>query len=419
MYRTLKTFIGTALVFGVVTGAARAETVTLEVSATPSIYKSMFEGFVKAFEAENPGIRIELDASQRDQTPAIQNILRRAIVNDLPDVSFQGHNYVRTLADRGITVPLNAFVADDPDWNDKNYSGAVTESGTIGGTVHGLGVAVSFPMIYYNRNLVDPVKGAGAPFPDTWEGVLDLAKKVQQKNPDVIGAFHRKNAWFYQIQLNSRGGRHMSADETVITFDGPEGLGVFRLLADFGKMGQAAADMTREQARQAFLGGQIAILTDTSSVMLRHQNQVGDRFSLATARMPVPAENGRIPAAGIAAVMLTQEKTRQSAAWKFIKFVVGPKGQLIVARNSGYIPANLAAIEQSPELKDTLEKRPLQRPALDTLPIATAWYAFPGENAAKIDKAFLEHMRLASTLKLAPEDTLASLKSEIEKLLPR
>ena len=417
-----KTFRSVAVATLLVAGLsfpASADPVTLRVTATPSIFSPMFEGFVEAFAAENPDVQIVLEVSTRDQIDAIQDILRDSLVDDLPDVSFQGYNYVRTLADRDLTVPLNSFIAGDPDWNEQTYSSSVADSATLAGQVHGLGVAMAIPILYYNADLVDTAQGEGAPFPDTWEGVIALSRQIGALDRDIIGGFHRVRQWFFQAQIESRGGSLMNDDEDTLAFAGPEGLSTFEVVAAFGEAGQADAFMTREQARQAFVSGVIGILTDTSSVMLRHDEQVGGRFRLGTAPFPIPADDGRVPAAGVAAVMLTRDDERQAAAWEFMKFVAGEQGQLIVAETTGYIPANLAAIENSPELSDLLAGRPLMAAALSALPRVSAWYAFPGANAARIDNQIAEHMRMVSTLELSPEEALTSLANQVEALLPQ
>lgn len=175
--------------------------------------------------------------------------------------------------------------------------------------------------------------------------------------------------------------------------------------------------MTREQVRQAFIGETVGLFTDSSGLLARHLAQVGDRFELGVARWPILAEDGGVPPSGIAAVMSTKDESRRNAAWAFMKFAAGPRGQELVVRNSAYVPVNSAAVEQSKSLQDFFVQNPLMRVALDTARDAIAWHAFPGPNAGKIDEEIRQHLRTVATLEKTPEEALASLRERVAAMM--
>lgn len=397
---------------------AAAQETTLTVTATPSIFKPMFERFVSEFEAANPDIDVELTVPPGEQREMIQDILRRALVNDLPDVTFQGYNFISVLADRDLPVALDGLIASDPDWTDETFSPSVAAAATFREQVLGLGVGISFPVLYYNADLVRQAQGGEAAFPETWEGVVELAVDVGALSDDVIGGFHRFHPWIFQAQIESRGGRLMNSEETEITFDGQEGTQTFALYRAFAEAGQGAFAMTREQARQAFASGTVGILTDSSSVLKNYQDQIGDAFEIGIARFPI-VEGGSIPAAGVASVMLTEDETQQAAAWRFMKFVSGPQGQVIVAEETAYVPANTVVVDDPDYLADYYAERPLMRAALQTLPYASAWYSFPGENSVKIGDVIYDRVQSVLTLETEPGEGLELLVSEVQDLLPQ
>ena len=418
MHRTLKTVAAGALGLLSVANHAVADTITLEVTATPSIFTTMFEGFAEAFEAANPDIRIELDTSQRDQSDMIQALLRQSLIGDVPDVSFQGYNYLRLLVDQGLAVPLDAFVAGDPQWTEDAFSPSVTASGMIGGTVYGLGVGMSFPIVYYNADLVAEVQDGDRTLPSDWDGIFDVGARVQERHPGFLGAFTHYNPFMYQGFVGSHGGRMMNADETEITFVEEPGQRTLDLLRRFGEAGQAERDMTRSQARQAFIGGSVAILVDSSSSLASFEDQTEGAFEIGTARLPLIADDARLPTAGIAAVMLTRDEALQDAAWRFMRFVASPEGQAIVGQTTGYVPANRLAVDRPDILGDYYAERPNMDAALSSIPIAMTWYAFPGENAARIDRAIQDRLGQVITLQQAPEEAMQSLEAEVRSMLP-
>ncbi|MGV6876217.1 extracellular solute-binding protein [Pseudochelatococcus sp. B33] len=418
MHPTLKAVAASLILATSSVASASAEEITLDVWATPSIFKSMFDRLVDGFEAKNPDIKINLDASQRSQEDIVQAVLRQALVGDLPDISFQGPNFLRTIADLGVTVPLDGLIAGDPDWTSENYSEALAAGGTVSGSVHGIPIGLSVPVLFYNADLVKQAQG-DAPFPDTWDGIIGLAAKIGSLNSSVVGGFYRTDALFYQAQVNARGGTFMNEAETEIAFTGPEGLDALTFYKRIGEAGQGRTPMTRDQARQAFAGGTVGMLSDTSSGIASRLEEIGDRFTMGVASFPIPAADGGIPSPGIVATISTKDEARQQAAWLFIKYLVSVEGQEIVATETSYIPANGAVFDKSDVLKNLAVNQPLLAPALDSANHAVAWYAFPGQNAAKIDEVMAATIEAVSTLRIKPEEALSKMRSDVEALLPR
>lgn len=175
----------------------------------------------------------------------------------------------------------------------------------IDGQIQGIGVGFSVPVLYYNADLVRQASG-DAPFPKTWDEIIKLAKKIEGSNERVVGGFYRTDALFFQAQLNSRGTGYMDSKETVILPDNDAAQSAFALIKSIGEAGQAKVPMQREQARQAFTSGTVGMLSDMSSQIASFKKQIAGNFELGVARFPIPAASGRIPAAGIAAIMSTK-----------------------------------------------------------------------------------------------------------------
>lgn len=390
----------------------------LRVSATPSVFRPMFEALRLEFERQHPGVRVEITASARDQEQQILNTLRRNLIKDLPDISFEGFKELRVLERRRIGIPLNALVAHDSDWS-RQYGPAVTESASVNGSSIGLGVALSVPIVYYNADLVAPVLGS-APMPASWDGLMALVDTLSKRaRRGALGGFiqHATNSWNYLAMVEGLGGSMMNADESAITFDNAIGRRALEIHSAFGRAGQARMDMDREQARQAFAAGTIALMIDSSSSLALLEKQIADRFPLGTARMPMVA-NGRLPASGIAAVMMTRDSARQAAAWQFMRYVCGPAGQMLIGKSTGYLPANNFVVSRKDMLGGYYEARPRVRAVVDSLPFATRWYAFPGDNAAKIDSIIANGVSSVISLSKSPDQALVSMRRSVEALLP-
>ncbi|CAH1660898.1 extracellular solute-binding protein [Chelatococcus asaccharovorans] len=392
---------------------AFAET-KLTVSATPAIFKPMFESFARNFEAQNPGVKISLDIPAGDQEDMIQDLLRKSLIGNVPDVTFQGYNFIRTVVSRQLAQPLDAIIARDQEWVDKSVSPNVTASTVIDGQVYGVGVAYSFLVIYYNADLVKAAIG-DAPFPATWDGLLSLAETIGQKNKDNIGGYIRPDSWVLQALVDGAGGTLADPKTNAPRFANEEGRDAFALLRQFGLAGQGNIPMSTDQARQAFAAGKIGFMTDASSILSRVEKETAGKFNLGVARFPI-AGNGKIPAAGIAALMLTKDEERQKVAWQFLKFLTGVDGQIDVVNNTSYVPTNTVAIKDSAALRAALSKQPKMQTAIDTVPSASAWYAFPGANTARIDKEINDTMAAVVTLRQEPVPALKALEAKVKEL---
>lgn len=390
----------------------------LQVSATPSVFRPMFEVLRSAFERDHPGLRVAITASARDQEQQILTTLRRHLIGDLPDVSFEGFRHLRMLARRRIGVPLDAWVASDAGWS-KHYGRAVVDSAQVDGACIGLGVALSVPIIYYNANLVAGVLGS-ARLPEHWDGLLALIDALGKRaGPGALGGFiqHESSSWNYLAMLESLGGSMMNADESEIAFDDALGRRALAIHAAFGRAGQARMDMSREQARQTFAAGKIALMIDSSSSLAMLEKQIAGRFPLGTARVPL-VPDGRLPASGIAAVMMTRDPARQAAAWQFIRYICGPAGQMLIGKSTGYLPANDIVVSRSDLLGSYYEARRSVRAVVESLPFATRWYAFPGDNSAKIDSVIANGVSSVISLSKSPDQALASMRRSVQALLP-
>ncbi len=398
---------------------AQSYEATIRVSTTPLKYADLFRQLTEVFEAKHPEIKIKLETPAGNQADAIQLALRQGVVKDLPDVSFQGLNYIKPLADHGYVIPLDSFIAGDSGWSGDIYSSSVTSVSMVGKKTMGLGAAFTVPIIYYNADLVAEAQNGDPNLPGNWEAILGLAKKIQAAHPDVLGAYTRYNAFIGQGHIMSMGGRIGNEDGSIATLTEPQALEAIRLIAEFGKAGQGALNLSTSQARQQFVSGKLGILLDSASALKNYSKKSNGIFTLGTAHFPF-TEKSTMPVFGLVVLMHTDNPERQKAAWEFMKFVTGPQGQTIIGRQTGYIPANQVAVRRSDLLGDYYKTLPIFNAALETLPIAVPYYVFQGDgSSARVNRLFEDVLRLAVTGQLSPGETAERLNNKITAIIPR
>ncbi|MFD2053687.1 extracellular solute-binding protein [Mesorhizobium calcicola] len=402
------------------TEANAAEELTLRVSAAPSIVADMYEAMARAFEAKHPKIKIDIDTSQRDYNAQVDATLRDSLTGQLADVSIQGNNKIRLYVDRGLAVPLDDYLSVELKSDETTLSPSVASIGEVGGKVYGLGLSVSAPVIFYNLDLVKKVDVDPSGLPTTWDGILELARKINDPASGTLGAYftYDQADWFWIALIESQGGRMMTPDEKKVAFDGAQGLKAMQLLKAFGEAGQAEVDMPRDQVRQLFAAGKIAILADSSGSLGGFEKQSEEKFAIATRKFPLLSESARLPAGGGLGIVFAKDPERQKAAWEFLKFAAGADGQKIIAEKSSYLVANSRVATDPAMLGEFYRNKPNMKAAIEELPILNSWYSFPGQNSGKIINTLIDRMRSVITLKAEPEAALKATVQDIQALLP-
>ena len=418
--RKLMTLAAMAAAF--VAGPAMAQTEITVQYAIPDIFKDVQEEIAKQFMAANPTIKVKFIQPSKEYEDATQQVLRNAVTGQLPDVAFQGLNRQRILADRDIAQPLDAFIAAEKDWASKGYDGALLTLGQVKGKQYGMGFSLSTPIIYFNADLVKKAGGDPDKFPNTWEGIFALAKKIDDPANKIRGLHYDWDItgnWMWQTLVFSNGGTMLSADEKKVAFDGPPGQKAIATLAAMVNEG-TMGDISQATALQDFVAGRLGIWAHSTSRLGGVTKQTQGVFALRTARFPLGAgAASRLPAGGNVAMMLAKDPAKQKAAWEYIKFATGPVGATIMVKGTGYFPANALPAKDPKMLGDFYAANPNHQVAISQLPSMTAWYAFPGENGLKITDVIKDHLQSVVNKSGKPADVLAKMTADTQALLPK
>ena len=385
------------------------------------IFDKVFAELKTEFEKANPDLQVNYLPAYKEYEDAAQTGLRQAITKQLPDVGLQAINLQRLFVDRKIAVDISPFIAKEKDWQGQGFSPSMMALSTYGGKPYGLAFAASTPIIYINDDLVTKAGGDPAKFPTTWDGIFDIAKKVNALGNDNIGLFHSwaiTGNWMWQALVFSHGGTMMTADEKAIAFDQAPGKKSIELL---GRMVNDAGmpNLTPEASRAAFFGGKLAIWTESTSLLRVADEGVAGKFKWRTVRFPVPGPDPKLPTGGAATMMFATDPARQAAAWRYMKFITGPVGATIMVKGTGYMPPNSVPANDPTMLKPFYAEKPNHLTSLSQQPYMTAWYAFPGDNNLKIIQAIKDRLQTVVDKSAKPDAALAGMTADVAKLLPK
>jgi len=400
---------------------AHAETTLTVHYPMPGFFKDVMDTISKKFMEENPDIKITFANPSDTYEAGIQTIMRQAGTAEMPDVTFIGLNRLRMVNERDIPVDLGPFMAKDGNMAEQGFSDNILKLAQVNGKQVGLAFATSNPIMYYNADLVRKAGGDPDQPPKTWDEVIALSSKIKALGDGNEGIDFRWQGddWMFSALLFGAGGKMLNDDETGVAFNGPEGQKAFELVDRMVKEGGLPV-FTKQAGEQAFVAGKVGFAFQTTGALRNTIKNVGDKFDLRTAHIPlIDPVNGKLPTGGNAAVMLTRDAAKQDAAWKFIKFAAGPFGASVVVPGTGYVPNNELAAKSPDYLGNFYKENPLFRAGLEQMPLMQPWYAFPGSNGVKVTQTIVENLSRVVEQSAEPKEALDDAAAEVEGLLPR
>lgn len=397
-----------------------AEPITLDVLYNLPGFTKFHQPLADTFMKNNPDIAIKFAAPAAGYNEGQQQVLRAAVTGRLPDVYFSGYNLtaelVHTLAPRKQITDLGPFIAAEggQSFLDKNYSPKMAALGQVDGKQYGLPVNASSPIMYVNADLVTKAGGDPANMPTTFAGLIALAAKIHALDPKIAGMGYDINGWpddwLWQALIFEQGGTLVDAATKKVAFDNEIGLNALKLCRSFvTEGGQTLLDW--DQSRQQFGAGLTGFIFSTPAHVQTIEALVGDRFKLVTATFPLDnKEKGGVPTGGNSAVILTQDKAKQDAAWKYLKFITGPEAQNVIVRITGYLPTNKLAT--GPEyLAPYYAERPNVATAAKQADRSLPWAGYPGGDSVRIWRTQRDIIGTVMRGEVTPE---AGLKQIVE-----
>ena len=298
---------------------------------------------VKGFEAGHPNIKINVEPVA-GMGYDIKLIMQSAS-GTLPDIVFLADSLVPTFTKYKVVKDLRPFIEKDPTFpiNDiypQMLRTGMDKQGRIFQLPRELGVVVMF----YNRALF---RKAGLPDPTadwTRKDFLRMARKLTLRDKDgrvTQYGFSASYNWcgVYAPWVASEGGRVVTKDGELASFSSPESLKGLEDLVRLVTVEKVAMPPNRSitiPGVDPFAAGKIAM-----------QPQVFPQVPFYRATMKdgdwdvqvMPAGTvRRVTNMGAAGYGMSTNTKHPKEAWEFLKFIVSPEGQRILAASGSGIP---------------------------------------------------------------------------------
>jgi ABC-type sugar transport system permease subunit/ABC-type glycerol-3-phosphate transport system substrate-binding protein len=306
---------------------------------------------IAEFERRNP----DIDVAAMSMGAGAMNPqkLMTAIVGRVPpDVINQDRFTVGDWASRDTFMPLDDFLAKEtgPDAiKADNYYPAAWNEAIYRGKVYAIPNGIDDRMLFYNKAMfrevgLDPNKP-----PQTWEELLEYAKKLTKKNAD--GTYNRLgfipnygNSWLYLYSWQN-GGEFMSPDRRLCTLAAPENVGALQYMVDvydaLGGYEQVNIFQSGFQGgeQDPFFTGKLGMVINGSWIV-PNIARYAPGLDFGVAPPPVPKERlegkGRFAGqdkfltwTGGFSFAIPVGSRNPEAAWRFIRYMSSPEAWII------------------------------------------------------------------------------------------
>ena len=326
--------------------AVADETVTINFwhhySAQSAENETLMNVIIPAFEAENPGIKV--NAVSHEWAELHDKVLISAQSNQLPDVARCDIAWLPEFEEMGILVALDTEMADFAEVSGKLLDSAMSTT-VIGGHNYALALNTNSKIVFYNTAMLE---AAGVAVPATVEDWIEAVRKLSGENANgqqVWGWNEPALAgWNICPFIWTFGGSLTDEAQTVAT-------GYINSPATV-KAVEIFAALVKEGAITGFNSGDIPMTdgfgTGRYAMMLEGPWKSAELagaypgVAYGTAMMPA-GEGGSISVLGGEDIAMFNTANRE-AAWKFMQFMTGEFAETEMAK-CGQIPVNKAALE--------------------------------------------------------------------------
>lgn len=334
------------MMFAAVCPALAEDTVTINFwhhySAQSAENETLMNVLIPAFEAENPGIKV--NAVSHEWAELHDKVLVSANSNALPDVARCDIAWLPEFQKMGILVALDDEMADFADVSGQLLDSAMSTA-VIGGHYYALALNTNSKIVFYNTAMLE---AAGVEVPATMDAWVEAVKKLSGENANgqqVWGWNEPALAgWNICPFIWSFGGSLTNEDQTAATgfINSPATVKAIETFAELVKAGGITGFNAGDiPMTDGFGTGRYAMMLEGP---WKSAELAGAYPDVAYGTAPIPAgEGGSISVLGGEDIAMFNTANKD-AAWKFMQFMTGEYAETEMAK-CGQIPVNKAALE--------------------------------------------------------------------------
>lgn len=334
----------------------------------------LLEKMSAKFEAENPDIKVEVQALPWDQ--AHDKLLTAVASKTGPDVIQMGTSWIPEFADAGALLDLTEYTKEYANIDPANYFDSSLETTRFNDEYVGVPWYIDTRVLYYRTDLLESVGYKDGP--SNWDELKDAATKLAARGDDMYGIDLDQKDQMFTMAYAWQNGSEPITDDMVPRFNEAPYVEAVTFLNSFFKEGlaQAVSDMDITQAfasgvKPMFVSGPWMV-----NILKTDAPDIEGKWAVRT----VPGKESNTSFVGGSNLVVFKPSKNQEAALKYINYLSDVENQMEWLEVSDSLPARKQAWEEDvlksdPMLKVFGEQMKDARPA----PFITQWESIAQE----------------------------------------
>lgn len=331
---------------------------------------AQLDALVKEFN-EGPGKELQItveaiyQGKYSDSVTKMNSVLTSNNKNDLPDVMNLDATGKVSYASSDAAYTMDDALKADADYDTSKILKAALGNWNYAGVQLGMPFATSTSVTYYNKTMLDAAGVTSAP--STFADISALVAKIPETTSDnkkivaLQGSPNTPSLANYIGQLggyvvDKKNGSEGSATKLTCVEDGT----LSKFLTAWKAMYDAGALEVTDPDTDAFVAGQVAVLTTSSSNIETLIGKIDGKFELGVSnyiRVDDSATEGATISGSCLVMFDKDDSLKKAASWEFVKFMASAESQAKFAVATGYVPCNSGAADVQ-EYIDLLDEYP-------------------------------------------------------------
>lgn len=384
--------------------ASGKETIEFWTISLQPTYTDFFQGLIKTYEKENPGIKIKWVDLPYD---SIQEKLVTAIAGgSSPDVVNLNTAMALTLAGKNSLVDLNKEATQQQK---SVYIESLWDSTKIGESAYAFPWYASPDIMFYNTDLFQ--KANITSVPTTYEEANKLAKQVK----DATGAYLYTPPEYFNM-LFENGVPILSDDKKSIAFDTNEAANLLTTFKSFTKDDVLPASNWGkwDDELKLFETGKLAIISSSGSSLSRIKDEAPDIYDKIAVAEPLTGSLG-LSRNALMNLVVPQKSKHQKDAIKFAAWITNDENQLSFCKQVAIFPSTKKASSDPYFTQDTTTLEGQARAMSVRVSTTSSDYSLGVEGQNEIETDVNKAYEAAIVGNTDPKKALDDAKSLAEK----
>lgn len=320
-----------------------------------------WDEILKVFEEENPDIVIQRETGPHSST-AFHDMLTQKLKNKSTDVDVFLMDVIwpSEFAAAGWAAPLDELF---PEGERKMFLDGSILANTYKGKIYGVPLFVDSGILYYRKDLVD--KHFGSVLPKTWNDMVTQAQVIVSKEAKANNEIYGFSGQFKQYEglvcdmmeyVLSNGGAILDPDSGQPALAGARAVEAVRFVRDsiIGKAAPVGVLTYQEpESLDLFIQGKAVFHRNWPYAWGVSNDPERSKIAGKVGIMRLPHFEGGKSYATLGGwqVGISSYSKNREAAWKFVKFLSGERGQKMLALQAGRAPTRKAMYNDEEILK--------------------------------------------------------------------